>query len=200
MGLTNFHPLEMVTTFFQEYVLKPGVVGAVMPSSQELAREMLAGLNLAEAGAILEYGPGTGAFTTPLLRRLPPTCRLVMIERNERFVHILRQRFPQQTICHASVTDARAVCDREGITMADCIISGLPWASFPEDLQKACLDAMMTVLRPGGQFVTFAYEGAAQLPRARRFRKKLGQYFSEVTLSRTVFLNVPPAFVYRCRR
>ena len=59
---------------------------------------------------------------------------------------------------------------------------------------------MMTVLRPGGRFATFAYEGLALLPRAQNFRKKLGKYFSEVKESPTVLANLPPAFVYRCRR
>jgi hypothetical protein len=55
------------------------------------------------------------------------------------------------------------------------------------------------VLGKGGQFVTFAYLQGLILPAAQRFRKLLKQYFSEVSTSRTVWLNVPPAFIYRCR-
>jgi phosphatidylethanolamine/phosphatidyl-N-methylethanolamine N-methyltransferase len=92
------------------------------------------------------------------------------------------------------------LCDRQGIAQVDCIVSGLPWASFPDDMQTQYLDAMMTVLKPGGQFVTFAYLQGLLLPAGRRFRRKLDHYFSRVDRSRTVWLNLPPAFVYRCRR
>jgi phospholipid N-methyltransferase len=59
---------------------------------------------------------------------------------------------------------------------------------------------MMTVLPPGGQFVTFAYLQGLLIPAGRRFGKLLGDYFSEVRKSPTVWRNTPPAFVYRCRR
>lgn len=186
--------------FLYEYGLRPGMVGAVAPSSRALAREMVAKLNLESAQAVVEYGAGTGVFTRAILPRLAPECKFVMIELNRKFAALLEERFPGRRLHFDDVRNVRAICDREGIGEVDCIISGLPWASFPVKLQTECLDAMMTVLRPGGQFVTFAYEGLALLPRAQNFRKKLAHYFSEVKESRTVLANLPPAFVYRCRR
>ena len=59
---------------------------------------------------------------------------------------------------------------------------------------------MMAVLRPGGQFATFAYLQGLLLPAARRFRANLGRSFSQVERSPTAWTNLPPAFVYRCRR
>ena len=59
---------------------------------------------------------------------------------------------------------------------------------------------MLEVLRPGGQFATFAYVPGQALPAAHRLRRKLREVFSEVTTSRVVWRNTPPAFVYRCRR
>jgi len=59
---------------------------------------------------------------------------------------------------------------------------------------------MMTVMGPGGQFVTFAYLQGLLLPPGRRFAALLPNYFNHVSKSRTVWLNLPPAFVYQCRR
>jgi phosphatidylethanolamine/phosphatidyl-N-methylethanolamine N-methyltransferase len=185
--------------FFQQYILRPGLIGSVAPSSQALAREMLDWLELDRAQAVLEVGPGTGAFTKALLPRVRKECRVVLIELNADFVATLRRHFPGVTIYNESVANARSICDREGIAHADCIVSGLPWASFPPALQKSCLAAIAGVLRPGGQFVTFAYRGVDMLPRARRFRENLDRCFREVTTSRTVTWNLPPAAVYRCR-
>jgi len=55
-------------------------------------------------------------------------------------------------------------------------------------------------MSPNGQFVTFAYLQGLLLPPGRRFVALLPKYFTHVSRSRTVWLNLPPAFVYQCRR
>jgi phospholipid N-methyltransferase len=87
-----------------------------------------------------------------------------------------------------------------GRDSVDATISGLPWAAFSPERQEKLLDATALALRPGGRFATFAYSHAAWLPQARTFRKLLDARFSEVTTSEVVWRNVPPAFVYRCRK
>jgi phospholipid N-methyltransferase len=186
--------------FLLEYIRKPTTVGSLVPSSDSLAQEMVRGLEMPSRGAVIEYGAGTGAFTPRILQKLPGDCRFIMLEVNPPFVQILRRRFPGQAIYQESVVNVRAVCDREGISHVDAVISGLPWASFTVRQQDEYLQAMMTVLKPGGQFVTFAYLPALLLPAARRFRQHLSGYFREIRLSRSVWANVPPALVYRCRR
>jgi len=152
------------------------------------------------SSAVIEYGPGTGVFTEAVLARLPPQCKFFIVEVNPVFVKTLRSRFPRTTIYEDTVKNVRELCDREGVKEVDSVISGLPWASFPDRMQTDCLEGMMTVLKPGGQFVTFAYLQGLLLPYGRRFRRKLHEYFREVSSSNTVWMNLPPAFVYRCRR
>jgi phospholipid N-methyltransferase len=49
--------------------------------------------------------------------------------------------------------------------------------------------------------VTFTYlHSQAILPGAKRFANLLPSYFQTITRSRVVWLNFPPAFVYRCQR
>ncbi len=186
--------------FLAEYILKPGTIGAIAPSSPELAEQMVEWLDFTRSKAIVEYGPGTGVFTEAVLARRAPECKFFAIEMNPEFVKLLRRQFPGVHIYQDSVGNVRALCDREGVSHVDCIVCGLPWASFPDDLQKELLDAMMTVLRPGGQFVTFAYLIGLALPAGLHFRRRLFEYFRDVRTSRTVWNNLPPAFVYRCRR
>ena len=83
---------------------------------------------------------------------------------------------------------------------ADVVISGLPFAIFPEELQEKILQGVMRSLVPGGTFATFAYLQGVILPAGVRFRKKLEATFPEVTTSSIVWNNMPPAFVYRCRK
>ena len=65
----------------------------------------------------------------------------------------------------------------EHISELDAVISGLPWASFPEKIQIAILDAVYDNLKSGGIFNTFAYLQGLFLPTGMRFRKLLNRYF-----------------------
>lgn len=187
-------------SFLAQFLRHPAQTGAVLPSSRYLAETMVEWLDLASARAVLEYGPGTGPFTPQILKRLNEGCRFVAIERNADLAEAFMTRLPHARLIQDSVENVRAICTNEGIDSVDCIVCGLPWAAFPDDLQRRLLDAMMTVLKPGGQFVTFAYLHGLRLPAGRKFAARLPQYFSEIGRSRTVWMNVPPALVYRCRR
>jgi phosphatidylethanolamine/phosphatidyl-N-methylethanolamine N-methyltransferase len=188
------------TNLLLQFLRHPSQTGAILPSSGYLAAAMVDWLDLGAARSVLEYGPGTGPFTPHILQRVGRDCRFLAIERNAALAQEFRSRLPQVELIQDSVENVRAICDNVGISSVDCIVCGLPWAAFPEDLQKRVLDTMMTVLRPGGQFVTFAYLHGLPLPAGRRFANRLPEYFREVGRSRTVWMNLPPALVYRCRR
>lgn len=192
--------LRQQAAFLGEFLRRPGTVGAVAPSSSGLADRMVEWIDWPTVQTVVEYGPGTGAFTGAILKSLRPGARLFALEINPRFVAVLAERYPGVRVYQESVANVQAVCRREGVETVDAIVCGLPWAAFSAENQTAYLDAMMRVLRPGGQFVTFAYLQGLLLPAGRRFRRRLREYFSEVGTSRITWWNVPPAFVYRCRR
>jgi phospholipid N-methyltransferase len=87
-----------------------------------------------------------------------------------------------------------------GVSAADVVVSGLPWASFSHDHQSSVLQSIMDALSPDGAFTTFSYVHARMLPPAMRFRRRLAEAFEEVVIGRTVWRNLPPAFVYHSRR
>src|SRR5262249_47012579 len=189
-----------LVNFIREFISKPVTTGAVAPSSSFLARTIVDGVGLAQAEAVLEYGPGTGAFTGHILRELRPEARFLAIELNPRFAITFRQRYPSVRFVEDSVANVRAICDAAKITSVDCIISGLPWAAFSRSTQVKFLDEMMRVLKPGGRFVTFGYVHGLALAPGKRFAALLPNYFTSISKSHVVWLNIPPAFVYRCRR
>lgn len=186
--------------FICEYLHHPVRVGAIAPSSQGLAFRMVQWMDWDTVNAVVEYGPGTGAFTAQILQCKRPGTEFFAVELNARFVVALARRFPAVTIFQDSVANIEALCRQQGVGEVDAIVCGLPWAAFSDRDQTAYLDAMMRVLKPGGYFATFAYLQGMALPAARRFRTKLRNYFGEVQVSPTVWWNIPPAFVYQCRR
>ena len=186
--------------FLREFVRRPSEVGAVTPSGPALARRMVEGLGLEAARAVVEYGPGPGPITAAILERLPRGAVFFAIELNPVFAARLRERHPGLLVYNDSVAEVRMLAERLGLREVDCIVSGLPWASFPEAEQRRLLERTAEVLRPGGRFVTFAYLQGFLLPAAWRFRALLREFFPEVRRSPVVWRNLPPAFVWRCRR
>lgn len=49
--------------FLLEYIKNPRYIGAVAPSGKQLASKMISEIDFEKAKCIIEYGPGTGAFT-----------------------------------------------------------------------------------------------------------------------------------------
>ncbi len=185
--------------FLQQFLADPSAVGAVAPSSHALARSVVSCLDLSNIQSVVEYGPGYGSLTTELLSRLPDGARFFAVERNPQFAIEFRKRHPRATLYLDCVTNIKTHCRSEGIEGVDCIMSGLPWSIFPDDLQTRILDTTMDVLEPGGQFVTFVYVQSLMLPAGVRFRRKLESVFRKVRQSHTVWMNLPPAVVYQCR-
>ena len=190
----------MWTQFVTQFIRKPAAIGSLIPSSPYLAEVMIEQAGLEDADAVLEYGPGTGAFTGHILRALRPQSKFAAIEINPRFAAIFRSKYPSVSLFEDSVANVRAICDSMQIESVDCIVSGLPWALFDESLQIELLNEMMRVLKPSGRFVTFGYVQSLALPGTKRLLNLLPNYFRNVSRSPLVWLNLPPAFVYRCRR
>lgn len=186
--------------FLKEFVRRPTVTGAVAPSSGALAEVMTNEAGVDGAKVVMEFGPGTGVFTERILAKLPPGATFLAMEVNASFVEVTRRRCPGARVIHDSAVNARKYLDEVGATFCDCIICGLPWASFPGDLQDDLLDAVEDCLLPGGRFVTFAYLQGVILPAGRRFRKRLRARFPLVRTTPTVWRNLPPAFVYVARK
>jgi len=186
--------------FLAAFVKRPFDTGSITPSSAELAAAMVDGMGIPEADTVVELGPGTGVFTRAIQGQLRPSARLLCFEINPEMAEALRHNFPSVQVVNDSVENLAHHLKEAGREGIDAAISGLPWAAFSPERQQRLLDATVTPLRPGGRFATFAYSHAAWMPPARRFRDLLASRFSTVETSKVVWRNLPPAFVYRCRK
>jgi len=161
---------------------------------------MLDPIDFGSARSIVEFGPGTGAFTREIAKRLAPGCRYLGIELNARFAAELARALPSLTVVHGSVVDLPRILAAQGIPLVDAIVCGLPWATLPISLQQTVFAAMDEALVPGGVFVTFGYLQSLALPAAWALRGRLRHNFARVTQTPIVWRNVPPAFAYICRK
>lgn len=186
--------------FLAQFRSAPRSVGAILPSSRQLAESMIAPIDFAKAKVIVEFGPGTGVVTAAIVKKLGPDTRYVGVEINEAFCQTLTLRFPHLHFFNRGAQDIKEILDGLGVESVDAIVCGLPWASLPIELQGRIMNAIAEVLRPGGIFVTFAYLQGLIMPAAGMLRRRLKAQFSAVKTTKIVWRNVPPAFAYVCYR
>lgn len=185
--------------FANTFARYPRRIGALVPSSQALAKAMVSKLDWPNFNAVVEYGSGTGALTSAIIPKLQPNAKFVAIEASKIFQADFCAKFPNVKLHIDSVANVAGICAQENIEHVDCIISGLPWAIFSKEEQNKFLKATLRVLAPAGVFTTFTYLQSLATPGERRFLTMLSQMFQSVEKVQLVWRNVPPAVVIRAR-
>lgn len=188
--------------FLRHFRKSPRTVGAIAPSSRQLACAMLDGLDL-EPGRgvrVVELGPGTGAITSEIARRLPADAVCLAIDLDPVFIERVSARWPRiECICDGAERLVDILQSRD-LLPVDHIISGLPFASLPSASARAITDAIVASLRVGGTFTTFQYAHAFGFPSAVSVRRTLTRDMGGGPERRLVIGNLPPALVLRWRK
>ena len=188
------------TTFFKNFVKTPTSIGAVCPTSPFLSKEMTQKIGLEEAKSVVELGPGTGAITPHIINALTSNTNFFAVELNTNFYNFFRKKYPYLKIYNEDASNLKSRLQREKLESIDAAISALPWTTLPSSVQDSLLDAIVEALNPGCYFTTIAYVTGIFTPSGIKFKRKLKKHFSHVGLSRLEWKNIPPAFVYRCRK
>lgn len=175
--------------FLKQYIKNPRIVGAVLPSSQNLALKMVENVDFSNCQCILEYGPGTGVFTEKIINYKNEKTLLICVEYNYDFYNKLKRKYVNKNnviVINDSAENAEEYLKKYNINKVDYIISGLPFASLSEEMSERILSSSRRILKPQGKFITFQYT---------KFKLKLfKKYFQNVKLNKEIF-NVPPAYV-----
>lgn len=186
--------------FLAAVLRNPGQVGAVAPTSEAMAELLTRIVPRSGTPVVVELGPGTGAVTGVIDDRLPPGARHVAVELDPAMAAFLQRTHPGTDVVEGDAIKLGALLAEHDVEHADAVVSGLPWSLFDDETQASILTQIAAVIAPDGAFTTFAYRHGLVLPAAHRFRRALHETFEEVLISATVWRNVPPAFVYVCRR
>ncbi len=165
-------------------------IGSVFPSSNYLARRMVKGIN---SKVVVELGPGTGVFTTEILKVLPEDGILISIESNKSFVDYLNKRIfdKRLRLYNGDALKLKEYLKENQIDTVDCVVSGLPLGHFNAEMKNGILNAIYNSLSDDGVYIQFEYFLAGI--------RSIKRYFPRVSLSFELF-NIPPAFVIRCKK
>lgn len=183
--------------FLRQWIQNPGVVGAVAPSGPALAKAMASYVDLARPGPIVELGPGTGPVTKALLARGIPLDRLLLVEYETKFCHLLTERYPGVKIVQGDAYGLKATLAGHIEGGVATIISSLPLLNRPERDRIELLHQAFDLMGPDGLFIQFTY-GLAISPMPIHAHGLGGAYVGKG--SAPVLLNIPPARVWRYRR
>lgn len=190
--------------FLREFVRAPLRTASVIPSSRSLAEHMVRPLQHRDwqqrPPVVLELGPGTGAFTRVIQETAPKGTRHLGVELNPAMARHLASEFPRVEVVVGPAADLPQMLHRLGVDGVDLIISGLPWQSFAGPAGPRLVDTIAGCLAPGGTYTQFTYSWTRWAPPAKRQHRALNDSFDEVQVSRTIWRNLPPAFVYTSSR
>jgi phosphatidylethanolamine/phosphatidyl-N-methylethanolamine N-methyltransferase len=184
--------------FFWRAIRHPHRFGSPAPSSRRLAEQLASLLPDSGASTVVELGAGTGALTTQLHRRLPAGSRLMAVEVDEVLAAHLAAELPGIDVRQGDADQLPTLIAEAGITRADVVVTSLPWTLLPHRRRDALLDAIADALTPEGM-ATAVLTRTALPSRARELRRAFKARFAEVTMTPTVWRNLPPAAILVAR-
>lgn len=180
--------------FFQAFLKNPLKVGAIAPSSSDLAQKMLEGVEPNENAVLLELGVGTGAFTKFIPELVPDKKSYLGIELDKTLVRNLRAKYPQLRFMRGNACKAFSLHKRSKFGKVNYIISGLPFVSMPNELNSKIFSQIEMFMNQGCIFRTFQYAHGYYMPSAIKLREFMRERYGLSRKSSLIVKNVPPAF------
>ncbi|EFB42816.1 class I SAM-dependent methyltransferase [Parachlamydia acanthamoebae] len=204
--LKNFFSSDTFV-FFLNFFKKPHQIGAVVPSSDQLAKAMTKYVGKyegQEAFHYLEAGAGTGVFTDVILEKMRPQDHLDIVEVDAVFCELLEKKYAHKSnvhICNCSILDWHKDA------FYDVIISGLPLNAFDPSIVEAVLLQYQVLTKKSGIVTYFEYQGIPEIKKilvgskTRENFLKTSKLISNFSKSYEfchvhVWRNFPPAIVH----
>ncbi len=209
--------IEQRWRFLRNYLQKPNVTGAVLPSSRSLAAAIAEPFRRSPRPVrVLEVGAGTGPITRYLGTILSVEDHLDICEIQPEFASILERDVLSKPVFrpHVDAGRVRLLCMPlqriEGEGVYDFVISGLPMTAFELSDVEQVYATVRRLLKPDGVFSYFEYtwlrrtSAVLSVGRSRARLRAVSAFLSrnirEHEIERhSVFANVPPAHTRHLR-
>ena len=175
--------------FLRGFLKHPVMVGSIIPSSRTVIEKMLAPGDWENTKLFVEYGPGVGTFTRPILEKLAPDAVLLTIDTNPEFTKFLTESIDDERLVTVtgSAGDVEKILADRGYSHADYVLSGIPFSTLPPGIGEAIGKATAQVIRPGGAFLVYQFS-----PKVLDF---IRPWFDRIERG-FEWINVPPATLF----
>ena len=180
--------------FLQAFLKNPAKVGAIAPSSPELAQTMVRGLEPDKDNIILELGVGTGAITKFIEPILPDTDSYLGLELDPKLHASLSIAYPDLKIIQGNACEAYEIHKRSGLGKVKYLVCCLPFVSLPGSVADQIYEQIDLFMKDGCTLRLFQYAHGYYLPPALKLRERMRNLYGKSSRSRIVLKNVPPAY------
>jgi phosphatidylethanolamine/phosphatidyl-N-methylethanolamine N-methyltransferase len=174
--------------FLKRWIRDPLKIGAIAPSSRDLADAMAGLVPIGASEPVIELGGGTGAITRALLDAGIAPERLVVVERDEALHNLLVKRFPGVRVLRGDAAHLTGLLRPLGIKRVSAVVSGLPLLAMRKPVAQRIVEEVFALLVPGAPLIQFTYGLFAPIP----YRK----FGVRGEVKRRVLNNLPPASVW----
>jgi phospholipid N-methyltransferase len=174
---------------FQEFLKHPLQIGSIISSSRFLECRVVETAGVGSAKTIVELGPGSGGTTRAILHAMAQRAKLLSIEINPHLHNLVSRIHDGRLIAHrGDASKLKEILSMYGLGAPEALISGIPFSTMSRCSGSQVLEAISSVLAPGGRFV--AYQVSKRVDCL--CQPILGPGQMEVEL-----FNIPPLRVYR---
>jgi phosphatidylethanolamine/phosphatidyl-N-methylethanolamine N-methyltransferase len=174
--------------FTREIWRHPITMGAVCPSSSQLAKAVAKLVPVEPTGWVVELGPGTGVVTKALLEHGVIPEKLITLELSQPLANYLQVHFPQVTVIQGDAIQlSRLLAEKVEIEKVSAIISSLPFRSLPKKVKLGIVQQIDELLFDGGLFLPFTYDLTGKMDYLPKHFERIATDF--------IWYNIPPARV-----
>jgi phosphatidylethanolamine/phosphatidyl-N-methylethanolamine N-methyltransferase len=183
----------MNTLFFKRFLQRPFQIASIVPSSKALVERVAEKIDFDRAQVIAEYGPGEGAHSREIARRMRADARLLLFELDPALSRDLQRQFADDRrifVLNRDAADLPTEMKARGIIHCDYILSGIPFSILKLDKKRALLKKTYEALAPGGSFIIYQVTNELK-QHATIFDEAASEYFLQ---------NIPPMFITEFRK
>jgi len=179
----------------REYLKEPKKIGTITPDSCWCVKKLLKKIDFSTAKVIVEWGGGSGAVTSEIVKKKKEKTLFICFESNPNLFRSLSKKFSGNhnvIILYEDIFLSEKILSVLGIRKVDFIVSTLPFSNLATNeflhLASSLTDKIFTQYLHSLSLFKFFFP-----------ENKLKKYFSKIE-KEFVLLNLPPAFVYYCQR
>jgi len=185
--------------FLQAFLKNPFKVGAITPSSPELAQKMVEEIFPNKKNIVLELGVGTGAITKVLQEVVSDKESYLGIEIDKTLVRSLKKNYASLRFVCGNACDVFALHQKSKLGKVGYIICCLPFVSLPNEVGEEIFAEIDKFMQAGCIFRTFQYAHGFFFPSAIKLREYMETRYGKAEKSQLVMKNVPPAYTLTWR-
>lgn len=177
--------------FNKKFIKDYSNIGSIGRSSKFLYKKMTCSIDFSQDISIVEYGPWDWVFTDELLKQTTPNSKISIFEINIDFYNFLKEKYknnPKIEIYKEDVCNIRKYFEENSV---DYIISSLPLSFIKKNVVWNILKESKNILKNNWTFIQYQY--------FLQNKNQIQYFFPQINYKFTP-LNLPPAFIYICKK